>query len=386
MGYTIDELPVIDSLDPNDKLPVWSGGSQAITLLNFRRLLAAQPPLISSGGITDLTTDQQALIYAGVAVATVDGKRWLYTGTGSKTSESSYIEFGDVSWAALNQKPQALVDIAGLSPSDNDSLWRKAGRWVSRTIAQVKQDLGIDRVNNTSDAEKPISTAQQAAIDAVSSVASAAAASANLRILLTAIGAANGVAPLDGGSKIPASFLPATVMEYMGTWDASTNTPSLANGDPNYNTGAVYTVSVAGQVNFGAGAITFRVGDWAVYNGTKWEHSPASDEVISINGKSGAVVISTSDIPEGTSNFYFTTARAQAAAIAAALGSGLTPYLTTKQAITVNDTVLSALGKLQAQVISCVQTNGTIASIVSISQTDYNNLAVKDPYTLYLIS
>ena len=43
-------------------------------------------------------------------------------------------------------------------------------------------------------------------------------------------GANSGVATLDSGGKIPANQLPSTVMEFKGTWNATTNTPSLADG------------------------------------------------------------------------------------------------------------------------------------------------------------
>ncbi len=56
---------------------------------------------------------------------------------------------------------------------------------------------------------------------------------------------------------------------YLGTWDASTNTPFLVNGTG--TAGDFYITSVAGSVDFGAGSITFAVGDIVIYNGTIWE-------------------------------------------------------------------------------------------------------------------
>ena len=85
------------------------------------------------------------------------------------------------------------------------------------------------------------------------------------------IGAANGVATLDSGGKIPVSQLPNSVMEFKGTWSAATNTPTLANGTG--NAGDVYEVSAAGTVNFGAGGIAFALGDYVVYDGATWQYS-----------------------------------------------------------------------------------------------------------------
>jgi hypothetical protein len=66
-----------------------------------------------------------------------------------------------------------LTAIAGLSPSNDDVLQRKAGAWTNRTPAQLKLDLGLTKsdvglanVDNTSDANKPVSTATQTALNA----------------------------------------------------------------------------------------------------------------------------------------------------------------------------------------------------------------------------
>lgn len=84
-------------------------------------------------------------------------------------------------------------------------------------------------------------------------------------------GVSNGYASLDSTGKVPISQLPSSIMEYKGTWNAATNTPTLANGTG--DTGDVYICNVAGTVNFGAGPITFAVGDYVIYSGTIWQRS-----------------------------------------------------------------------------------------------------------------
>jgi len=84
-------------------------------------------------------------------------------------------------------------------------------------------------------------------------------------------GVSNGYASLDSTGKVPISQLPSSIMEYKGTWNAATNTPTLANGTG--DTGDVYICNVAGTVNFGAGAITFAVGDYVIYSGSIWQRS-----------------------------------------------------------------------------------------------------------------
>lgn len=59
-------------------------------------------------------------------------------------------------------------------------------------------------------------------------------------------------------------------MEFKGNYDASSNTPTLADGTG--NAGDVYRVNVAGTQDLGSGSQTFAIGDWVVYNGTIWEN------------------------------------------------------------------------------------------------------------------
>jgi hypothetical protein len=87
-------------------------------------------------------------------------------------------------------------------------------------------------------------------------------------------GVSNGYASLDVNGKVPIGQLPNSIMEYKGTWNAATNTPTLANGTG--DTGDVYICNAAGTVNFGAGPITFAVGDYVVYSGTIWQRSSGS--------------------------------------------------------------------------------------------------------------
>lgn len=82
---------------------------------------------------------------------------------------------------------------------------------------------------------------------------------------------------------------------YKGTWNATTNTPTLLNTDIDKN-GFLYQVNVAGTTNFGAGNISFEVGDKVVNNGTIWDKWDMTDSVNSVNGEYGVVVLKADDI------------------------------------------------------------------------------------------
>jgi hypothetical protein len=71
----------------------------------------------------------------------------------------------------------------------------------------------------------------------------------------------------DPGTTIT-SYLTATGFTSQGNWDASANSPALANSTG--TAGHWYTVTVAGSVDFGNDSITFAVGDRVYYNGDEW--------------------------------------------------------------------------------------------------------------------
>lgn len=122
-----------------------------------------------------------------------------------------------------------------------------------------------------------------------------------------------GVPRLDANGKILVSELPNSVMEFKGVWNAATNTPTLTNGVG--NAGDVYLCNVAGTVNFGAGPITFAVGDYAVYTGSVWARSSGAVGTVTsvaVSRDGDALAITGSPITSsGTINIGFTGTSAQ---------------------------------------------------------------------------
>ena len=96
---------------------------------------------------------------------------------------------------------------------------------------------------------------------------------------------------------------------YQGTWDASINSPALTSSVG--TKGYYYVVSVAGSTNLN-GVTSWNLGDWAIFNGSTWEKVDNTDAVVSVNGFTGAVSLTTTNISEGT-NLYYTDTRARAA-------------------------------------------------------------------------
>jgi hypothetical protein len=101
-------------------------------------------------------------------------------------------------------------------------------------------------------------------------------------------GAANGVATLDAAGKLPVAQSQTGAMSFGGDWNASTNTPTLANGVG--TAGVTHIVSVAGSQNLGAGVVAYAVGDMLVYDGALWDHYPGSSIAVPTGANPTATV------------------------------------------------------------------------------------------------
>ena len=115
-------------------------------------------------------------------------------------------------------------------------------------------------------------------------------------------------------------------LSYQGTWNASTNTPALASGVG--TNGYYYIVATAGSTNLD-GITDWQIGDWLMFNGTVWQKIDQSNLVTSVNSQTGAVVLTTTNINEGT-NLYYLDSRARQALSA---GTGIS-YSTSTGVIT----------------------------------------------------
>jgi len=97
------------------------------------------------------------------------------------------------------------------------------------------------------------------------------------------------------------------VLTYKGTWNASTNTPALASG-VGFG-GDYYVVATSGSTNLD-GITDWLIGDWLIFNGATWQKIDQTNTVTSVNGQTGAVSLTTTNINEGT-NLYYLDSRAR---------------------------------------------------------------------------
>jgi hypothetical protein len=178
----------------------------------------------------------------------------------------------------------AISDLQGVNSSQDSAISAKApinSPTFTGTVSGItKAMVGLGNVDNTSDTDKPISSAAQTAL--------------NGKIATTAKGAADGVCPLDSGAKVAETYLPDSILgqvNYQGVWSASANSPAIpaavAGNKGHYR---ICTTGVASNHGYSnVPAIDFQVGDWIISDGAAWNKVDNTDAISSFNGRTGAI-------------------------------------------------------------------------------------------------
>lgn len=142
------------------------------------------------------------------------------------------------------------------------------------------------------------------------------------------INVANGVPSLGADAKILTTFLPASVLgqvSYEGGWDASAGSAPSATPTK----GWYYIVTTAGSTSLG-GITDWKVGDWAIYDGTQWDKVDNTDAVSSVAGLVGPIsaaslqtALSLGSAAYTASSAYATAGQGSLASTALQPGAGL---------------------------------------------------------------
>lgn len=93
--------------------------------------------------------------------------------------------------------------------------------------------------------------------------------------------------------KVAGGGIATGTLSYQGTWNANTNSPALTSSVGTQN--QYYVVSVAGTTNLN-GISDWQIGDWAIFNGSVWQKIDQSPAVLSVNGQTGAVVLTAANV------------------------------------------------------------------------------------------
>lgn len=162
-------------------------------------------------------------------------------------------------------------------------------------------------------------------------------AKADTAVQQSVVGQPNGVASLDNTGKVPVSQIPQLGdLNYQGAWNASTNTPTLTSSVG--TKGYYYVVSVAGTTNLN-GITDWQPGDWAVFNGTVWQKIDNTDAVTSVNGYTGTVVLTYTDVGAQPAGTYVTSVSGTAPVVSS---GGTTPAISMHVADATHDGYLSS--------------------------------------------
>lgn len=117
-------------------------------------------------------------------------------------------------------------------------------------------------------------------------------------------------------------------LSYQGSWNAATNSPTLASSVG--TNGFYYVVSNAGSTNLN-GITDWQLGDWAIFNGTVWQKIDQSNTVTSVNGQVGAVSLAYADlagaIPTWNQNTTGTAANVTGVVATVNGGTGQSSYV-----------------------------------------------------------
>jgi hypothetical protein len=186
---------------------------------------------------------------------------------------------------------------------------------------------------------------------------------------ITNKGVANGYPALDSTAHIPLAQLPASLqgaMSYTGVWNATTNIPAIVSGTG--TKGTYYKVSVAGSTLID-GNSTWHVGDMIIFDGTVWDKVDNYEAVVSVAGRTGAIVLAESDITNLVSDL---AAKATSSSLSPVATSGSYADLSNKPTIPaaqVNSDWNAATGVAQ------ILNKPTLAASATTDTTNASNIS-----------
>ena len=272
-------------------------GSTDATNKNYVDSVVAPDATASTKGIVQLTGD-----LGGTAASPTLASGVVTDGKVSSSAAIAQSKIANLTTDLAAKQPldSDLTVIAAIAPANDDLIQRKAGAWTNRTMAQVKTDLavtksdvGLGNVPNVDATARANHTGTQ-----IASTISDFSAAADARITLQKA-TANGLATLDSGGKLPSSQLSALAIT--DTFVVGSQAAMLALAA---TTGDVAIRTDTNESYILQGSNPGVLGNWQLL-------LTAGGSVSSVNGQTGVVSLTTTNVTEGT-NLYYTEARVSA--------------------------------------------------------------------------
>jgi hypothetical protein len=223
-----------------------------------------------------------------------------------------------------------------------------------------KSDVGLGNVDNTSDLNKPVSTATQTALDLKQDTL---VSGTNIKTL-------NNTSLVGSGNIDILSLIPSAVV-FKGTFGSAGSTTGGDLPTSNQVTGDLYICDQNAFVSAAAG-VTFQSGDKAIWTGTAWVRNAAADSVVSVNTKTGAVTLDKADIGLGnvTNDAQVTSVTGTAPIVST---GGTTP------AISIDAATSEAAGSMSAT--DKAKLDNLTAATVAFDEPSFSGFLDTDPAT-----
>lgn len=283
--------------------------SGVATLDGGGKIPTGQLPAAVVGGMNYQAAWNASTNSPAIPTAAVGNKGWYYrVSVAGATSIGGITDWEVGDWVVSNGTAWEKID-------NTDKVLSVAGR--AGDVALVIADIGglvsvLDTVEaglGNIDTKEPLlgspgannSVLFSSAAGVRAWMAPAAALAALGGVASSLLGANSGVATLDSGGKVPVAQIPLSVLgglNYQNTWNATTNSPAIPTADGG-NKGWYYVVATAGATSI-SGIIDWQVGDWLVSNGASWTKIDNTDLVLSVAGRTGAVVLVMTDVTDIT--------------------------------------------------------------------------------------
>lgn len=203
----------------------------------------------------------------------------------------------------------------------------------------TKADVGLSNVDNTADINKPVSNAQQSAIDVISDDLSTHTSAINPHNITKATVGLQNVPNVDttNASNITSGILPSSVLPPVALTSVFTATSEAEMLGLQTQEGDIVVRTDEGKTYVRSSGLTGTMSDFIELV------TPTGIQVTSVNGKTGAVVLTTNDVSEGLNLYYTDTRVANNAAVQANTAKvGITPTQTAN--ILTNNDKISAFG------------------------------------------